>query len=152
MHERDGLSHRFKKLQPCRSGALSFSYRHLPWLGHTDLPRGSHALLVQRASDADQMDTAVQLALRGLEPRHSFIEIENLGEALAPQIRPCRLGASVFTAFGVLATIFAMFGLWSSVAYAVSLRTSEFAIRKAVGAGGGSLGRMMLQNVYATVP
>ena len=49
------------------------------------------------------------------------------------------------TALGILALILATIGLWSSVAYAVSQRTHEFAIRMAVGANRLSLIGLVLK-------
>jgi len=95
---------------------------------------GSRALLVRMAPNVGRMDGAIRQALQELDSGLPYIAIGTLGEALDPQIRPWRLGASVFTAFGILAMGLAMIGLWSSVSYAVSQRTHEFAIRMAIGA------------------
>ena len=53
---------------------------------------------------------------------------------LEPEYRPWRLGARLFTAFGLLALVVALVGIYSAVSYSVSQRTHEFAIRIAVGA------------------
>ena len=124
---------------------LRYYYRPLPL---PDEPRfGSRLLLVvRRKPNAPRVESAIAQALRAVDPNAPYARIETLGEALDPQIRPWRLGASVFTAFGLLAAILAMVGLWSSIAYAVSQRTREFAIRKAVGAGNGSLAALILRS------
>jgi ABC-type antimicrobial peptide transport system permease subunit len=121
-----------------------YYYQPLPLPGEP-LFAPTRVLLVRRKPNAPRVEAAIVQALRAVDPNVPFARIETLGEALDPQIRPWRLGASVFTAFGILATILAMIGLWSSVAYAVSQRTREFAIRKAVGAGDGSLIALMLK-------
>ena len=84
--------------------------------------------------------------LLDLDPNLPFIDIATLGKALDSELRPWRLGASVFSAFGLLAVILAMIGLWSSVAYAVSQRTQEFAIRMTLGAHRASLMSLMLKD------
>ena len=106
----------------------------------------SRALLVRMGSGATRVEATLRRALLDLDPSLPFIDIATLGKALEPQIRPWRLGASIFTAFGMLAVILAGIGLWSSVAYAVSQRTPEFAIRMALGAHRGSLITMMLKD------
>jgi putative ABC transport system permease protein len=104
----------------------------------------SRALLVRMAPNARRMDGAIRQALLELDASLPYASVETLGEALDPQIRPWRLGAAVFTAFGLLAMALAMVGLWSSVSYAASQRTNEFAIRLAVGAGRTSLVKLVL--------
>ena len=79
-----------------------------------------------------------------------YIRIETLGEALNPQIRPWRLGASLFTVFGALAILLAMIGLWASVSHAVSQRRHEFAVRLAVGASPARLVRLVLNDGLRT--
>ncbi len=53
---------------------------------------------------------------------------------MEPEYRPWKLGATLFTLFGVLALVVAAIGIYSSVSYAVSQRTHEFGIRVALGA------------------
>ena len=106
----------------------------------------SRALLVRTASGTTGVEATLRRMLLDLDPNLPFADIATLGEALEPQIRPWRLGASIFTAFGILAVILATIGLWSSVAYAVSQRTREFAIRMTLGAHRASLIALMLRD------
>jgi predicted permease len=100
---------------------------------------GSRALLVRTAPGIGRIDGDVRRALIELDASLPFVRIETMGEALDDQIRPWRLGASVFTAFGLLAMGLALIGLWSSVSYGVSQRTPEFAVRLTLGAKRWSL-------------
>ena len=95
---------------------------------------GPRAILVRTEPDRPRLDRALRGELLALDPGAPYVRIETLGEALNPQIRPWRLGASLFTVFGSLAVLLAMIGLSSSVSYAVSQRRHEFAVRLAVGA------------------
>ncbi len=73
-----------------------------------------------------------------------FVRIEPLGEVLDPKIRPWRLGASLFTVFGLLAVLLAAIGVWPSMSCAVSQRRHELAVRLAVGASRIGLVRLVL--------
>ena len=121
-----------------------YYYRPLDYRPLAAGEREDRALLLRMAPGAKGVEGTVRRTMLELDPDLPFIDIRTLGEALDPQMRPWRLGASVFTAFGTLAVVLAMIGLWSSVAYAVSQRTQEFAIRMALGASRGSLVTLML--------
>ena len=111
---------------------------------------GPRALLARTAPDRPRLDPALRGELLALDPALPYVRIETLGEALNPQIRPWRLGASLFTAFGSLAVLLAMIGLWSSVSYAVSQRRHEFAVRVAVGATPTRVVRLVLNDGLRT--
>ena len=74
--------------------------------------------------------------------------LKTMEERLEPEYRPWRLGASLFTAFGVLALIVAMVGIYSTISYAVNHRLHEFGIRLALGATlRNVVGLVMLQGM-----
>lgn len=50
------------------------------------------------------------------------------------EIRPWRLGTTMFAIFGVLSLVLTALGLYSVVAYEIAQRTHEFGIRIALGA------------------
>ena len=72
------------------------------------------------------------------------VQVEGMLEALDGEYRPWRLGATLFTAFGLLALIVAMVGIYSTVSYGVSQRSHEFGVRAALGARVGDIVRHVL--------
>jgi putative ABC transport system permease protein len=67
------------------------------------------------------------------------------------QYRPWRIGAWLFSAFGVLALVVAVLGIYSTVSYGVSQRTHEFGIRIALGARIADVLRLVVGEGLRTV-
>lgn len=92
---------------------------------------------------------ATQVLERSFQPRTS--RMMRMTETLEPQFRPWRLGAQLFTAFGTLALIVTLVGVYGVMAYAVSQRTHEIGVRMAVGARAGDVVRLILREGVAMV-
>ena len=67
---------------------------------------------------------------------------KTMEDVVAPQLRPWRVGAKLFTAAGLLALLVAAIGVYSSIAYTISQRTQEMGVRVALGASGGNIMRL----------
>jgi hypothetical protein len=65
-------------------------------------------------------------------------------DVLAPQMQQWRLGATLFSAAGLLALLVAAMGIYSAMSYGVSLRTREIGIRMALGARGTNVARLIV--------
>lgn len=99
----------------------------------------SLALYVRAAGDVRTVAGAVAPMLRSFSPDVRYAEVQTLDEVLAPQRRSWVLGASLFTAFGLLALLVAATGLYSLLAFDLAQRTREVGIRSALGASAGRL-------------
>ncbi len=77
--------------------------------------------------------------------------IERMSDVMAPQYRPWRLGATLFTLFGILAAVVAAVGVYSTVSYNVNQRTHEFGVRVALGARLGDVVKHVLTDGLRTV-
>ena len=106
----------------------------------------SRALLVRTAPGSRLELPTLRRALLEIEPNLPYMHVEPLGAPFEAQIRPWRLGASVFTAFGVLAMLLAAVGLYSSLSYAITQRTREIGIRVAIGARAADVLKLVLRD------
>ena len=91
------------------------------------------ALLV-KTRDASSVAEPVQQLLQSFSPGLPYADVHPLQDLLDRQMRPWKLGASMFTAFGLLALGLAAVGLYGVRAYAVARRTREIGVRIALGA------------------
>ncbi len=74
-----------------------------------------------------------------------------MAATMEPEYRPWRLGATLFTLFGLLALVVAGVGVYSSVSYGVSQRTHEFGVRAALGATTQNVLGQVLREALRTV-
>ena len=95
------------------------------WFGTMILKTEAHS----RAMVISQLQRALRETFPAGRPA-----ITTMDKVMEPEYRPWRLGATLFTSFGVLAVVVAALGIYSTIAYTVTQRAHEFGVRTALGA------------------
>jgi ABC-type antimicrobial peptide transport system permease subunit len=86
----------------------------------------------------------IRAALRNEDPNLAISEVTTLGEVVDRSLGREKLLAKLAGFFGALALLLASIGLYGVIAYSVARRRNEIGIRMALGAGPGSVLRMVL--------
>jgi hypothetical protein len=113
-------------------------------LAAADPDRAPDALLVRVSGAPERMIDVVRRQLLALHGDLPYVRIEPYGARIAPQARSWRLGATMFTAFGLLSLLMGAVGIYGVLSFSVAQRTPELGIRAALGASPGAVLRMVV--------
>ena len=112
---------------------------------------GGFTMYVRTQTAADAMFPALRRVVQEIDPNLPLYEMQTFDTRIERSLSNERLIASLSTAFGVMATLLAMIGLYGVMAYTVARRTREIGIRIALGALSRDIAGMILRDVTLLV-
>jgi predicted permease len=107
-----------------------------------------NALIVRTTGDPQPMISTVQRFIQASVGTPVYARVRPYEDLLDPQIRPWRLGATLFSALGGLALAIAAVGLFAVISYLVTQRLREIGIRMALGGTGASVARLVVAGAF----
>jgi ABC-type antimicrobial peptide transport system permease subunit len=104
---------------------------------------GSLSLFVRTASDDPGIVQSLDALLHGANSAVP-VRFETMDDMFASALAYPRLRAQLIAVFAGIAALLAAVGIFSVLAYLVGQRTSELAVRRAIGAGVGDVVRLVI--------
>ncbi len=107
-------------------------------------------LFVRTATDPASMAGTIRTSLRAIEPNLP-VAVRTMNEVLEESVGPRHFTFLLLSAFALVATLLAGFGIYGVVAFSVTRRTKEIGIRMALGAGRSRVVAMVIEEVLTPV-
>lgn len=102
------------------------------------------SLVVRTAQPPEAMENSIRSIFHSLDPQLAVTQVETMQAAISDTEAPRRFNTSIVSAFGIIAALLAMLGIYSVIAFTVAMRTQEIAIRIALGASRAGIRRLVL--------
>ncbi len=106
-------------------------------------PAGGYIVL-RSSLEPGQMVRILRSSVAEVDPLLALDQVASMKEAMANVEAPRRFNTDLMTGFAAAALLLALTGIYAVVAFSVTLRAREIAIRMALGAERGSIARMVL--------
>jgi putative ABC transport system permease protein len=113
--------------------------------GSGALPRAAGGFIVVRGALApEQMEQTLFATVDGIDAALALEPVQPMTAVISDVEAPRRFNTGLVTAFALGALLLAITGIYAVVAFSVSLRTQEIAIRMALGAERSGIARLVL--------
>jgi putative ABC transport system permease protein len=101
-------------------------------------------IALRSALPPEQMSQTLRSTVAGIDPVLALQHVQSMSDVVSDVEAPRRFNTDLITAFAIGALLLAVTGIYAVVAFSVSLRTQEIAIRMALGAQRSRIARLVL--------
>src|SRR3954452_14980229 len=111
--------------------------------GNLTNPAGGYIAL-RSALPPENMTQTLRVTVAEIDPLLALQQVRPMSDAVSNVEAPRRFNTDLITSFAIGALLLAITGIYAVVAFSVSLRTQEIAIRMALGAQRSGIARLVL--------
>jgi predicted permease len=108
-----------------------------------------YTMEVRTSGSAAAVLERLRRTLQGSDAGIPYLQVQTLSSIVGEQTRSWTLGARMFDAFGGLALLIAIVGLYSIVTFTIAQRRHELGVRLALGATGTNLVRLTVRGAMS---
>jgi putative ABC transport system permease protein len=107
-------------------------------------------LVVRTSGDAASIAPSVRTVIRRVEPRAAIARVETMEQVVSASVAARRFATALIAGFAAVALLLAGIGIYGVIAYSVSQREFEIALRLALGATPTGVARQILSEGLRT--
>lgn len=126
--------------QPVEQGMAAVGQLASP----TDLNGSGMSVALRTALPPEQIENSLRAVFHSLDPQLAISQVQTMERAVSDTEAPRRFNTTIISAFGAIAVLLAVLGIYSLIAFSVALRTQEMAIRMALGSSRSGILRLIL--------
>ncbi|GGH17133.1 ABC transporter permease [Silvibacterium dinghuense] len=104
------------------------------------------SIIVRAAMPPESIAGMVRHAVAEIDPQLAIDQVRSMTDVMSVTEAPRRIMTELISAFGLVALVLAVAGIYAVMSFSVALRTQEIAIRMALGARRSSIARMILHS------
>jgi putative ABC transport system permease protein len=101
-------------------------------------------IIIRSTLPADQIIRTVRESVAGIDPLLPLEQVQPMSAVMSNVEAPRRFNTDLITVFALGALVLAVTGIYAVVAFSISIRAQEIAIRMALGAQRGNIARLIL--------